>query len=179
MAPVSQGQKAVAAAMKLQAARNKEGQQAKKPEGNPAKGAAAKKKKAGQGVVKDKGAKQYYDDGHGEGFEGQGEDGIHEVDPNVVNGRLPEKRPRMQPVFPPVFDSRTDDDEEDEKDRLEDPTCRGSTRGSTGLQSGQSHVSRGGENGPAEEVEEDPYPARSGSLRPSELAKSSLVSCII
>lgn len=172
MAPISQGQKAVDAAMKLQAAQNKEDKNAKKPSGG-------KKKKAGQGVVKDKAAKQYYDDGHGEGFEGQGENGIHEMDVNVVNGSLPKKRPRMQPVFPPVFDSRTDDDEEDEKDRLKDPTCRGSTRGSSGLQSGQSHVSRGGENGPAAEVEEDPYPARSGSVRPSELAKCSLVSCII
>lgn len=171
MAPVSQGQKAVAAAMRLQAGRNKEGQHAKKPEG--------KKKKAGRGVVKDKGAKQYsQDDGHGEGFETLGEDGIHEVDPDVVNGRIHEKRPRMQPLFPPGSGSRTDDDEQDEKDSLEDPTCKGSTRGSSGRQSGQSHVSRGGENGPAKEVEEDPYPARSGSNRPSELAKCSLVSCI-
>lgn len=173
MAPVSQGQKAVAAAMRLQAGRNKEGQQAKKP-------AEGKKKKAGRGVVKDKGAKQFsQDDGHGEGFEGLGEGGIHEVDPDVVNGRIHEKRPRMQPLFPPETGSRTDDDEpEDEKDRLEDPTCKGSTRGSSGRQSGQSHVSRGGENGPAEEVEEDLYPPRSGSNRPSELAKCSLVSCI-
>lgn len=168
MAPVrvSQGQKAVAAAMRLQAGRNKEGQQAKKQ-------AEGKKKKAGKGVVKDKEAKQYYDNGHGEGFEGQGEAGIIEVDPNVVNGRLPEKRPRMQSLYPPVEEtgSRTDDDDQDEKDRLEDPTCKGSTRGSSGLQSGQSYVSRGGENGPAEEDEEDPYPARSGSNRSSELAK--------
>lgn len=173
MAPVSQGQKAVAAAMKLQAA-------AKKKEGlkNAKKPSEGKKKKTGQGVVKDKAAEEYYDNGHGEGFEGQGEDGIHEVDPNVLNGRLPEKRPRMKPLFP-VSGSRTDDDEQDERDRLEDPTCKGSTRGSTGQLSGQSYVSRGGENGLAEEVEEDPYPARSGSLRPSELAKCSLVSCII
>lgn len=179
-----QGQRQVAAALKLVAGRNKPGgQQAKKPPQKAANGAAGKKRKAG--VLKDKGAQQYnYDDGHGDGFEVEGEDDIHEVDPNVVNGRLPVpvERPKMQSRYPPEAAGQgTDDEEEDEKDALEDPRGQGSTRGSTGtgLQSGQSHVSRGVEDGEGFGEEEDPNPPRSGSHRTSELAKCLFVSCIV
>lgn len=179
MAPVGQGKRLVAAAMKKTAEAKAVAQKAavEKP---GAKGAAAgKKKKKGAGAIRDKGAETYYNDGHGEGFE---EDDIHEVDPNVVSGRIPvQERPQMQSLFKDDNDGATDDDEPDhDKDALVDPRGRGSTHGSTGLQSGQSHVSRGGENELEGEVEEDPHPAKNGTQRrTSELAKWTSVSCII